>query len=350
MIKIFISFLVLLLVTLNVVAKTPVWIDLPSDDYSFLAKLQHDKFNKLNDLVDKYHSFNKQDVTLLEQRINSLNMICKYLDAWSNVDESRSLKKFITNILDIANNKKQYLGELKSRFDSGAFEYSKLYTYHMDTNGILKGFKPIYLHNSKEYDSANGQYWGEYWIETVDPAHRQLTTFYNLWRKLHPDSSLGDFFLWLEDQNLSKDVLYLNFMSDTDINNHTVIVKDGLMFFNNFMSQNIINYCDPNQEYIFNINLSGKLVLVPASKYIHHVSISRGKPVLGCGNMMVCHGKIVSIELESGHYLPTVENGMQIIKILEMKGITLDHNIKFAYYENLTKHVSTIEDFISKYG
>lgn len=348
--KIFISLLVLLFATQNIHAKPPIWIDLPSDDYSVLSKLQNDKFNHLNVLVQNYHAINKQDASLLEQRISALNAICNYLNLWDDMNEPKALKKFISNIRDIAVNKKQYLNELKIRFEDGSFEYSALYKYHMDQNGILKGLQPIFLHNSKEYDSTNGQYWGEYWMETIDPCHRQLTTYYNLWRKSNPNSSLGTFFLWLEDENLSKDVLYLNFMSDLDLKSHTVKVKNGLIYFNNFDAENIIDYDDPNQEYIFNIDLSGEIILVPANKHIHHVSISKGKPVLGCGNMLVRKGKIVSIELESGHYLPTIEHGIQTIKILQRKGITLDPRVKFSYYADFSKHTSTIEEFTDNYG
>lgn len=345
-----ISLLILIISTAIVEAAPPAWIDLPLDDYSVLSKISHEMFNYLNNLVIQYHGLGKQNIDLLIERIRLLGIIVQYLDDWLMIETKILLRKFLGHIRNIGLNKMRYLNDLKLIFDKDHFSSAYLVNYHTDTTGIMPGYKPIYLHNSQEYDSFNGQYWGEYWMETIDPCHRQLTTFHKSWGKRNPDAHLGSFFLWLEEQNLSKDILYLNFMTDPEIMSQKVLVHNGLMYFNIPIKSNLIDYSDDSKEYIFNIDLSGNIILVTATKQTHHVSMSRGKPVLGCGNMVIHQGIIIKIELESGHYLPTVQDGLQTISILRNKGIDIRHDIEFSYYEGGCKNKTTINEFESSHA
>lgn len=102
---------------------------------------------------------------------------------------------------------------------------------------------------------------------------------------------------------------------------------------------------EEGKEYIFSIDLTERLLLIPATKTIHHVSLSHGKPVLGSGNMTVSQGKITSIQLESGHYLPTLQNGLQILDIFKKMNIFLEPSTPFTYYDSLGKHEVTVGEF-----
>jgi len=233
--------IILLTAITSVVAVPPEWIDLPLDNYANLSKMEHNNFNTLNEIIQRYHSIDKQDPSLILQREIALDNVCKYLTPWIELENNLPLRKFICNIKIMANNKKGYLQRLRVRFEGDQFSEQYLKQYHMDTVNILPGYRPIFLHNCKEYDSAIGQYWGEFWIETIDPSHRQLTTFYNSWRKDNSKEHLGKFFLWLEEQNLSKDVLYLDFMSETEKNENKVLVDEGLMYFKGKIKKELIN-------------------------------------------------------------------------------------------------------------
>lgn len=188
-------------------------------------------------------------------------------------------------------------------------------------------------------------------METIDPCHRQLTPYLELFRSLYgPDHSLMSFFMWLETQNLSKDVPYLDWLTPEQLLRYQIIVKQGLLYHQIGEIYEKIHYANPDQEYIFNVEMDGRLILIPAEKTIHHVSISYGKPVLGCGNMLVNQGKITRIELESGHYLPTVEDGLQLINVLLELGITLDPSTPFSFYHNLQKHVLSVGEFVQSFS
>jgi hypothetical protein len=100
---------------------------------------------------------------------------------------------------------------------------------------------------------------------------------------------------------LSKDVLYLVFLKQGELDKYLVSVNNGKLFDSEGA---LLNCFDDKKEYIFNIDLREDLYLVEPLNLIHHVSLSQGKPILGAGNMKVREGVIERIELESGHYLP----------------------------------------------
>lgn len=328
-------------------ATPPKWIDIPNDNYEQIAEISHFRFNELNKLVKSYHNVDKTIDENICRRLKELEKIINYVNDWLIEDLPLKLDFFLKNILTIANNKYEHLKELHYIFQNSLADPESLKEYHYDISKLKNNYHPIFLCNHRMYDSFNGQYWGEYWMETIDPCHRQLTPFYELFRfKYGPNPSLFDFLLWLEGQNLSKDVPYLRFLDDDELDKATVKVKNGLLYFNVKNQEITIDYSNPNVEYIFNIDLEERLILVPGTKIIHHVSLSKGKPVLGCGNMIVKNGSLQSIELESGHYLPSIEDGVQVLRILEEKGILLYPSISFSYYKNGKKYHTSVTEFL----
>jgi hypothetical protein len=321
----------------------PAWIDLPADDYSRLARFEDARFETLNSLVEKYQSIPKSTDLTLKNRMHALQDVSDFLSIWIDHETFGVRRSFLTNIKKIADGKKWYLTELDARCTSGHFETDYLKTYHYDLSGLNSKYKSIYLVHERHYDSHNGMYWGEFWFETIDPLHRQLTPYYDLWVKQNgKEENLLSFFMWLEDQNLPKDVPFIEFLNEQQLSQCTVIVEDGLLYLPSNGQKILVDYNQEDEEYIFNIDLSEHLLLMPASKKIHHISFSHGKPVLGAGNMTVNKGKISSIQLESGHYLPTFEQGMQILAIFNDLGISIEPTVPFTYYDNLGKHKTTI--------
>ena len=326
----------------------PQWIDIPDDNYAEISGFQDVRFEKLNKCIKSYHSIPKNLADNLSDRIVALDQVLYVLGEWLASDFAFHHRFFLENIQIIAINKQIYLKSLEEIALQGTYKLENLEKYHLDITPLEGWGRPIFLCNHRMYDSLNGQYWGEYWMETLDPCHRQLTPYYELFRKRYGIApSLFDFFLWLEDQNLAKDVPHLFFLNESELNKVVVFVKNGLLYQMNGQRLELIDYCDQEEEYIFNIDLKGQLFLIQATKNIHHVSLSHGKPVLGCGNMIVKDGKIVNIELESGHYLPTVEHGVQTLHIFQKLGIALGPNTTFSYYHAGKHHKETVIEFLS---
>ena len=329
----------------------PAWLDLPAGNYANLAEFEDERFASLTDLVNDYQSISKQKEANLNNRIHALHVIIDFLSPWIKEERINYRRHFLTNISKIAENKRWYLTQLNERIKNGQFEKTYLVNYHRDVTGLTSIYMPIFLNNRRHYDSNRGEFWGEFWLESIDPCHRQLMSYYDLWTQQKGNKQpLLAFFLWLEDQNLSKDVPYLDYLTQEQIDNCTVIVQDGLLYLPSETGKRLVDYHQNNKEYIFNIDLAEKIVLIPASKKIKHVSLSHGKPLLGAGNMTVVEGEIRSIELESGHYLPLLSHAWQLLKILDDKGIKLDPTIPFSYYIGYEKHKVTVADVLAWCG
>ena len=347
MFRFFRIFFILTTITFSswVFSVAPPWIDLPADDYSRLALFEDGRFVDLNDLVEQYHSIPKKVEKYLKERIQALQKISDFLSIWISEEKFKHRRYFLSNIEKIASNKRWYLNELDARSTNRQFEMDYLKNYHQDLSGMKTEYEPVFLVHRRLYDSNIGIYWGEFWYETIDPCHRQLTPYLDFWVKQQNGQSLLSFFMWLEEQNLSRDIPSIEFLNQEQLEQNTVFVDEGLLCLLANGKAIPIDYCEEDKEYIFSIDLAERLLLIPASKTIHHVSLSHGKPVLGSGNMIVSCGKIISIQLESGHYLPSVQNGIQILDVFKKMGIQLEPTIPFTYYDSFGKHKVTIEEF-----
>lgn len=328
----------------------PKWIDIPRDDYEKISALPDSRFKELNALTEAYHSISKTSEQEIGNRLQKLEKVIDYLQNWMNNELTYQQHYFIKNIWSIAKNKCEHLAELDTLYRENQSSPEYLEQYHLATSQLNGNYHPIFLCNRRMYDSLNGQYWGEYWMETADPCHRQLTPYYELFKnKYGSEQPLLTFLLWLEEQNLSKDVPYLRFLDEKELNKVTVKFKEGLLYLESDTQEVLVDYCHPDEEYLFNLNLEGNLLIIPATKIIHHVSLSHGKAVLGCGNMIVKNGLIQSIELESGHYLPSIADGVQVLQILQKLGAFISPSCSFSFYQEGIKYHTTAQEFLASF-
>jgi len=323
------------------------WIDIPDDSYAKIAQFQDKKFEKLDQIAAEYHTFSKTDVAYLEKRIESLSYFISYTTAWQQEEKDSFRRKFLRNITETAKSKQWYLGELLKLYMNDLENPDQLkLTYHPNIN--IPNRSILYLANKRMYDSKLGLYWGEFYWEVLDPCHRQLTTYLDRWRKLKKQTDLPPFFLWLEEQNLPKDILYITYLSAEEREKCRVICKNGLLYFAHD-PQKPIHLHSQNKEFIFTIDLEDNLYLKEGNQHIHHTSISYGLPVLGAGNMTVVDGVIESLGFESGHYMPTIQEGAKMVKIL------LEHQYPFAshatilYFHQNEMHPCPLNEFIKKF-
>lgn len=327
----------------------PAWLDLPQDSFSELFGMKlNSKFDEIDELIIGYHEVPKTSVSKISLRIEYLSRINNKLLNLIESESDPSLKKFLTNMHKLTANKKWYLEEILNLYKNGFLDKNFLGNYHnsIDVNGLK--YSPMFVKNKIKYYSEFGQFWGAHWLETIDPCHRSLTNLFVQWRKQNDKKNLISFFMWLEGQNLSKEIPYINQLNDEQLRKYTIMVSDGRLYQVNDGKKTLVNYNSPSEEYIFNITLDKKMILMTGSNSIRHTSLSRGKPVLGCGNMVVTDGKITSLGLESGHYQPTLDDGKQLLEILKDMGISLEPNTPFFYYQDGMKHKTDIAGFQQK--
>lgn len=326
----------LIFVGCAVTATPPAWIDLPKDDLALLSQFEDKKFIELNRRNDSYQHLEKTDCNILSERIMRLEEIVEYLDRWL-MEETISYKRaFLESIRAIAANKKWYLESLQ-----------KMDSFSLPEVDCFKG-KPIGLVNRRYYDASNGMYWGEYLLEMLDPCHRQLTTFHDRWSELKKNNSaIPSFFFWLEGENLSKDIPYVTYLDSGEMLKTKVCSEGGLLRYK--QAGSLVDCGLEGKEYIFIIDLNEDVYIIEDSKHISHTSLSHGTAVLGAGNILVKNGIVQSIGFVSGHYLPEISDGVQIVKILIEKKVPFSKDSMVTYFCDLEMHTISLNLFMSRF-
>jgi hypothetical protein len=74
---------------------------------------------------------------------------------------------------------------------------------------------------------------------------------------------------------------------------------------------------DGDYIYVLNMKMTKLFVGVKKKGEFHHSSFTAGTPVACAGGLKIKDGKISSINLKSGHYKPTKEQGENMIKFLK---------------------------------
>jgi len=75
-----------------------------------------------------------------------------------------------------------------------------------------------------------------------------------------------------------------------------------------------------------------KIYAAVNSIYIHHSSLSNGKPIIGAGNFVLTNGKISRLFLNSGHYLPGINQYKETILAFEQSKLPLPNDLSVKYY------------------
>ncbi len=317
------------------------WIDLPDENY--LAVLGYETKNAiaLNALIREYNEILKDQVITLSCRIRKLNKIVGFIEDWiDNRIEAVDKRKHILWISEIAVKKRNYLAQLQNIYENKYHEEEAQNAYHSDISPLHDSTKtPVILNNHRFFSLKMREYWGDFWFETLDPCHRRLTPFLDQWNKLRKLSpQIPHFFLWLETQHIPKYVPRVMYLKGKELEKRRLIVKDGLFWENTNPEWVLANFSIPSKRYLFSINLAGEVYASEEGKGVSHSSFTCGKPVLGAGLLQIHQGQLTSLALESGHYMPSMEVGHQILNIFEEKGALLPNNLEVIFFYNRNKY------------
>lgn len=317
------------------------WIDLPDDNY--LAVLGYETKNTiaLDALIREYNEILKDQIATLSCRIKKLNTIIHFIQDWiDNQLEAIDKRKHLLWISEIAAKKRNYLIELQNIYENKHHEDEAQNAYHSDISLLMDSTKiPIILNNHRFFSLKMREYWGDFWFETLDPCHRRVTPFLDRWneiRKLNPQ--IPHFFLWLETQHIPKYVPRVTYLKGGELQKRRLIVKDGLFWAKIDSEWTIANFNIPSKRYLFSIDLTGEIYAAEEGTGVSHSSFTCGKPVLGGGLLQIRQGQLTSLALESGHYMPSMEIGHQILKIFEEKGAFLPGNLEIIFFYDRNKY------------
>ena len=329
------------------------WTDLPQHN---LIEVLHDydsMLDALNKIIQNYHKIQKISWKLIDLRIRYLSDIREHaLKIYKNIDQDY-LYKVAFKISKIAESKINYLRKLEY-LNAGGFQKQKQMI--LDPTHISDKFTPLILNNVKKYNYKTEEIWGEYLIEGIDPCHRRLmNSYYDLWFREFTNDYLPNFFLWLEDKNISVLHPMIKLFSPDDLDKHKVTIKEGKLYYskNNLISTQIDKSNDfPSKgpsfykEHIFIIDGKAQVYLCYSNREIAHPSLSHYRPIIGSGKIFLEEGIIKRISFDSGHYLPNGNHCVQNIKLLQSKGVQFNSQIRVDYFNDYKYLTTTFKNFV----
>lgn len=317
------------------------WIDLPDDNYIAVLGYETPHTIALNALVKEYSQIRKDQIDTLSYRIQKLDQIVEFVLDWiQNKLSPIDKKKHLTWIAEIADKKRNYLSCLLDIYVNKRHEAESQHFYHQDISSQKdRSYQAVILNNFRYFSLKLREYWGDFWFESLDPCHRRLTPFLDQWREFKAvDNEIPHFFLWLETQHIPHYVPRVKYLKDDELEKTRVVIKDGLFWEKTDSEWSLANFNAPAHRYLFAINLQGEIFVADAETGVSHSSFTCGGPVLGAGLLQVTVGQLTTLVLESGHYLPSIEIGHQILRLFEQKGARLPHNLEMVFFYDRNKY------------
>lgn len=343
--KFFFIFVFLLCSEMNAECAYP-WIDVPKEQLASLCRNESEDLRDIDDAIASYHTLNKTTKGQVKERIESLGNIVATIERKEKIVKDEDVQTFLINIKGQALGKQSYLKalyELYERYDEPALD---AYDYFSDTSDFPHDRIPLILNNNKYYESKNAEFWGRYWSEVLDPAHRRLDSYIDLWeeeKKINPQTP--PFFLWLEGQNVSSYILIINFPTEAELSEKKAKFFNGVLYIKNHNGEFVPANLYPEEgEWIFVIDKANDLYIAKASAQVRHTSLSRGKPIIGAGSLCAKDGEITEFAFGSGHYLPQKEHHIQTLQFFLDQGVHFGKDMKMSYYRNFKPYTRTYSE------
>lgn len=248
-----------------------------------------------------------------------------------------------SSILKSLNMRIEYFNRIIQMYDTGIL-YPDYNPQVYDESRVISLLKPkknvknlIYPNNKVFYGKQKKDVWGDAYLDILDPAHRNLVFWKQQWLN---SSSCQPFFTALEEFVLPPDMPCVLFYDDTEIEKRKAVISDNKILVGG-KPVNSPKVDGVSNQTMFIINENNELIIDFSSTRIRHISLSCGKPVLGGGLMVVKDGRLQEISNSSGHYLFSVQDFAQTLRLLRKHGICfspdtmIEHWYAFAKNERL---------------
>ncbi|TDG95521.1 hypothetical protein [Cardinium endosymbiont of Culicoides punctatus] len=334
------SFILFFLFLVDVRSQQEIsWIDLPEENLEEILYSYDTSLEKVNRLIQYYHSLPKESEKFILKRIKLLEVInLELLKVEDNMSDEK-IKEILKVLSDICSKKKNYLKELMFLKTQGIDHLKKKILTPPELSCI---YTPLVLNNKKKFDHKTLEIWGEFFLEAVDPCHRRLMTYFKVWKKENPNNEIPDFFIWLENKNVSRFYPTIELISKSELNKYEIFIKDNKLYHANGSR---VHQPNLDKELIFIITCNLRIFACIASSKIRHTSLSHYKPILGSGSLWVKDGEVIQLSLNSGHYIPQLEHYLQTLNIFKEKSLHLNDDINLIYYKDYKESYTTLGKF-----
>lgn len=274
-------------------------------------------------ILQRYEKLEKTKVSVLSERISALKELNESL---LNSDIYLSgIKKGIIK-------KQNHLASLLHLFELGVLRDRKeIYNPEIEELFRVDNQELLPLKNDLIYDFNENVLLGKYIIEVVDPAHRfTVLKYIDEWQQT---SKQIPFFMYLE-QKCNYDLIpEIQYFSDSKLKSCEIYIKNGLLYQSN---GNLLS-TDMHKEYLFILTKDNIMYGCYGNRNVKHTSLSIGDAIKCGGALKVNNGKVQEINLDSGHYFPSLAHLNKLVYYLRKKGVLLENCIPVTYHENYMK-------------
>ena len=316
--------------------KDPSWIDPPRFDEMQAAPYFGPIRSELKERLDGYHSIPKNCREGLDERSEKLAELAGWL-ACCQFD--KRLLGWMNCVKELAASKTQHLQALSQIYCENWHEDQRLHDYHHALEGWQdRRFRPIVLTKRRYFWPEYGTHWGDYWMETLDPAHRHLPHMHAWWeRLLASGQKLPHYLLWLEENHAVAHKSWMRYFSPEEQQETRILFNQGHL--TNLRGRPL--NCTDSQHFFFVIDLNKTLFACRAQPHICHSSFTRGGPVLASGGLQARDGKLTHIKFESGHYIAGPAEWWQALQIFLESGITWGDGVRITVYDRF-RYISRV--------
>lgn len=306
----------------------PGWVDIPVDPLMSIADLPQAEAGQIRNLAAAYHELPKGSRDSLAPRIEALGKIADGQCWLAGQSEASGMRETLLQLERHTRDKRSYLADLAAIPDDRAIEKR-----FQDSSALAdRRYTPLPLRDELLCKPGPSTCWGKFWLEALDPCHRQLAGFYHDYLGSRPaTASIQDFFLWLESRTVPDTIPVVRYLSGRELAPLKVRPCDGILVHPG--SGAAVNTMD-GIRYLYVIDLQKQLYLAAASDNLFHSSLSGGKPVLGSGLLKVKDGVVQAVNFESGHYRPTLDQGHASIVLLAEMGAGFADPLVITFFED----------------
>lgn len=268
----------------------------------------------------KYEKLDKIEVSTLSERISALQELNETL-LNSNI--------YLSGIKQGIVKKQEHLIALQHLFNLGILRNRKeLYNPEVEELFGVNDKSLLSLKNDIVYDFGTNVLLGKYILEAIDPAHRfTVIKYIDQWQQTTKNVP---FFMYLEQYCIYDLIPQIKYFSDRELKALKIHIQNGLLY----QADGQLLTTDKNKEYLFILGKNNQFYGCYSQKGVKHTSLSRGDAIKCGGSLGVENGKVLWINLDSGHYFPSLAHLNKLVYYMKQCGVQLNDDIPINYHEN----------------
>lgn len=265
--------------------------------------------------------------------------IIEHMNVWlKNRLASHDKVKHLETIKEICERKRNYLLKLLLLATKQDCLKGELKSYHLNIEANAE--EPLFLNSKRLYSIKKKEYWGDFWMVSFDPCHRQLTNYLMIYENIYKSFCPLDFLLWLENQHVPIGQPYEDYLTEQEAQQYQIVIESQKLRY--FHETSFLNCCS-DKKYIYVIDVRKNLYIAEETKNMFHSCFVQGKPVLSAGKIKVVSGKITEVSFESGHYFPSIKTGYRLFTYLIENDYQFNESISVSYFYDRNKYTATIQ-------